>query len=279
MTICSIDEKNRQTVLGLIDKWTDNISENLQEIRKSPDILEIAIPRQPKPALIIASGPSLTKTQLLQVDTTKYDVFCVSKILTTLLDNKIKPKYVVSIDAEEADTQFIQNYEDGIGLFGITIHPSTSKKWKGNRYYFIGDIDNNCFPNISYIFHLLTKKTRLAANGNVGSCALNLATLLGHKEIVLLGMDLSFPTMNSMCGYFHNFDMKTWTKDQYKIGYNPYFNCRYYCDSTFSTYLQSTRSWCKLFHDDGIQIYNCTEGGGLYGAGIKCKTFEEYLCK
>lgn len=248
-----------------------------------------------KRALIIGGGPSLKMYDHLKI-LKKYgfngDIFVVGKVLKEVLECGIIPKYVGALDAEEFDTTFfdhdiVDKYSDQItGLFGTTIHPTTTKRWKGKRYYFTGYIGEEEAANISHVVHLMTKTSVLSVSGNIGSCMANIATFLGYNKLVLIGMDLSFPTFNSMKEYYPNAPKDSWNqtlvyngkeRPMYKRQYNPYFKKPYYMDSVFEAYKLAHLSWAKILHEEGFYTINCSEQGSLHGKYIHSMKFEDYL--
>lgn len=249
----------------------------------------------PKPALIIGGGPSLKHhdhLKLLKEHGFDGDIFVVSKSLKEVLDHGIIPKYVGALDAEEFDTTFFDHdiadkYSDQItGLFGITTHPTTQERWKGQRHYFSGYISEVETPNISHIFHLMTRTSNISVSGNIGSCMYNIASFLGYNPIVMIGMDLSFPTLENMKQYYPNSTEDDWKRKikvgdkevpMYKRGYNPELQKQYFMDSVYESYVISHKSWAKTLHAQGIRTINCTEQGALHSEYIENMRFEEYL--
>lgn len=247
-----------------------------------------------KTALIIAGGPSL-KTyghlKLLKEYGFDGDIFIVSRVLKEALDNGIVPKYFGALDAEEFDTSFINHdivdeYSDKmIGLFGINIHPTTVNRWKGKRYYFSGYVGEE-MPNISHLLHLITETSTISVSGNIGSCMFNIAAFLGYSKFVLIGMDLSFPSIKEMKEYYSYATEADWERKEiingieqpkYKRGYNPDFKNTYYTEPVFESYKLSTLSWAKSLTTNGSTVINCTGQGSLHGNGIISMNFEEYL--
>lgn len=248
-----------------------------------------------KPALIIGGGPSLHQHNHLEL-LKKYgfdgDIFVVSKSVKEILDSGTIPDFVGSLDAEEFDTSFIDHnivdkYSNQMtALFGTTIHPTTQKRWKGKRYYFSGYIAESEMPNMSHIIHLMTQTSNISVSGNIGSCLYNVAAYLGYNPIVMIGMDLSFPTMKNMKEYFPNSTDEDWNRTikvgdkevpMYKKMWNPVYKKSYYVDSVFESYKISHLSWAKSLAEQGIKTINCSEQGSLYGNGVTSMKFEDYL--
>lgn len=248
-----------------------------------------------KPALIIGGGPSLKQynhLQLLKQYGFNGDIFVVSKSIKDVLDNGIIPKYVGALDAEEFDTTFFdheivdEHSSQMTGLFGITTHPTTQKRWKGKRHYFSGYIAESETPNISHIFHLMTQTTNISVSGNIGSCMYNIAAYLGYNPIVMIGMDLSFPTIENMKEYYPNHSGEDWARKikvgdkevpMYKRAWNPVYKKQYYMDSVFESYKISHLSWAKSLQSQGIETINCSQQGALHSQYIKSMKFEDYL--
>ena len=248
-----------------------------------------------EPALIISGGPSVytyNHLDLLKEYGFKGDIFVVGKMLKDVLEKGIVPDYVGAIDAAEEDTKFfdydiVDKYSDKmIGLFGITTHPTTQQRFKGKRYYFSGYIGESETPNISHIFHLMTRTSNISVSGNIGSCMYNVASYLGYNPIVMIGMDLSFPTVQDMKDYYPWATDDDWKRTiniggkevpMYKRKMNPVYKKPYYVDSVFESYEISHKSWAKNLAFHGIQTINCSEQGALYGKYIKNIRFKEYL--
>jgi len=231
-----------------------------------------------KPALIIGAGPSLySKKHLELIDRFEGDVFVVGRVIKDVLEYRV-PEYVSSLDAEDMETDFydypiVKDHMDEItAIMSVNVHPTTEKIWTGKKLFFNGYIPEQSVPNITHTLHLLTRCITISCAGNVGSGCWNLALYLGYNPIVLIGMNLSFPTLKEMKDFYPDREIT------YKRGYNPDFKCGYYIDNVFDSYRSSTLSWLKTMRQSaGIVTYNCTEGGGLYGKGIECMRFEDYL--
>jgi hypothetical protein len=283
----------------------DMLDQMLRKIVSSTDFVSIAgskvcdkctnVISTRKPALIIGAGPSLYQNGQLQLLNEKGfngDIFVVSKALKPVLDAGIVPTYVGALDAEEYDTTFfdhdiVDQYADQItGLFGINIHPTTWKRFKGKRKYFSGYISESDVANVSHTLHLITKTSSLSVSGNVGSSLYNIASFLGYNPIVMIGMDLSFPTMQSMKEYYPKSKKEDWDRTfeigtkkikAYKRGYNKHFKTGYFIEPVFDSYRISTLSWAKALRMNGIVTINCTEGGSIHSKDILCMKLKDYL--
>lgn len=247
-----------------------------------------------KPALIIGNGPSLTKFKHLGL-INEYgfdgDIFCVTAALKKVLDAGIIPKYIGSLDAEDKDTNFIDfpivdeavknNPDKMIGLFGTTIHPTTNERYKGNRLFYSGHISELDVANLSHMIHLLTKAPAMNTCGNVGSSLWSLAIFMGYNPIILIGMDLSWESLEEMKKYYPNSVDESWydenKKPRFKRWYNKDCKVQYYTEPVYESYKISMIEWMRVLGKAGAITINCTEQGALHGKGINNVKFEEYL--
>lgn len=252
--------------------------------------------RHNKPALIIGGGPSLktyNHLELLKEHGFDGDIFVVGKELKNVLEHGIIPQFVGALDAEEFDTSFFdheivdENADKITAFFGVNIHPTTTKRWKGKRYYFSGYLSEADMPNISHTIHLLTHTSQLSVSGNIGSCLYNIASFLGYNPIVTIGLDLSFPTLQSLKDYYPNATDEDWKRKtqignklikQYYRRNNPIYNKQYYVDSVYESYAIAHKSWAdtlSIYYN--IKSINCSEQGSLYSDSILNIPFKEYL--
>lgn len=247
-----------------------------------------------KPAIIIANGPSLVTHNNLEL-INKYgfngDIFCVTAALKKVLEAGIVPKYIGSLDAEDKDTDFIdypivdkaveENPDKMIGLFGTTVHPTTNKRYKGNRVFYTGHVAELDAPNISHTVHLLTKAPAMNTCGNIGSSLWSLAIFLGYNPLILIGFDLSWETFDDMLKYHPKSKKEDWFdengKPRYKRWYNKEYKKQYFTEPVFESYKISTLEWIRVLGKNGVITINCTEQGALHGKGIINMKFEDYL--
>lgn len=250
-----------------------------------------------KPALVIANGPSLMTNNhlsLLKQYGFKGDIFCATTALPKILESGTVPTYINSLDAEEhPDVDIINNdlvrnnLDKMTGIFGITTHPKTCEIFTGKKYFYSGYIDDSIIPNISHLFYLITKTPQVLTGGNVGMACVTIATILGYNPVVMIGMDLSFPTFDEMKHYYdtiiHTWDLNPkdyqWIENKSHFKYmNPDFNKEYYCDLTFYTYKVAGLKMIDKFVSKGnVKIINCTEQGALHSKDIIPMKFIDYL--
>ena len=249
-----------------------------------------------RPALIIGNGPSLdtySHLDALQKYGFNGDIFCVSAAAKKVLEKGIIPKYIISIDAEEYESShmnhaIINKYSDKItGIFSTSVNPITNNVFKGDRVFMQGYMKDDMLPNVSHILYLLTKVPSISTCGNVGSTGISIASSMQYNPIILIGMDLSFPSLEDMSSYYDK-AIYSWNPNKkeikwgsgefkYKIMKNPDFNKEYYVNSIFEMYKTSTIQFINGLLEYNIKTINCSEQGSIHGKNIIPMKFEEYL--
>lgn len=117
--------------------------------------------------------------------------------------------------------------------------------------------------------------------GNVGSAAwVFAASILKLPHIGLVGMDL---------GYYADTPLRQ-TQTYYELavhlgteaGIEQYFQDfvfpltgeRFFCDPTYYWY---RKNLLQMMQQSAVETYNCTEGGTLFGDGLRCVPLESFL--
>ena len=179
------------SALSMLPMWVNNVAESLPTIRSSKNLTDIPLATN-TPALIISGGPSLYNTDVLDVledEGFNGDIFAVGRVLKTLLDREIIPKYVGFLDAEQFDTTFIDyeivdEYADEMtALMGTVVHPTTVRRWPGEIAFYNGWVPDWATPNISHMLHLFTNKIVMNVGGNVGSALWNTSVMFENNPI------------------------------------------------------------------------------------------------
>ena len=128
------------------------------------------------------------------------------------------------------------------------------------------------------------------AGGNCGSCAWIMAMeLLKRSPCAFIGIDMGYPEGTKLedTPYFSSVlpqikEQPQMMEHVYVKIHHPIYKTDAYFDAAFHHYRQAiidmqknTLQWYR--HYGGT--INCTEGGTLWGAGIECTTFKEFLDK
>lgn len=127
----------------------------------------------------------------------------------------------------------------------------------------------------------LTKAPCMVTGGNCGTSAWVFAHAILHsKQTALLGMDLSYPPGTSIQNTQYYKEMVELFGDRAEEAfiriYNPYLKQTWFTDPTYYWYRQSL---LELARQADCSTYNCTEGGILFGKGIKFIPLKDFLNK
>lgn len=118
------------------------------------------------------------------------------------------------------------------------------------------------------------------AGGNVGAAAFMMAdAVLEKEEVALVGMDLSYydDTPYEKTQYYDAMLKMADKKDldQFFIRiHNPYLGKWFYTDPAYYWY---SRVFLEIAAEADCKIYNCTEGGILFGDHIEFIPFQQFL--
>lgn len=278
------------TVNRFMSSWMDNIYENFADIKSGPDVLDI--PKTDLPALIIGAGPSLYRNNHLQLLADHgFDgvIFATDRVLKDCLDIGVVPDYVCVLDGQEGimsfiDHQIVDDYAKQIdAIMCVTTHPSVVKQWNGKIYWFSNSISDTTAPNVGYLLHHLLKKTEITTAGHVSSLGWSIAHTIGSREIVIVGVDLSYPAdMPIEETIYYDKYVNTVGDDPEKIMeccttyHHQFFGTDCYFDPVFSAYIKCSMSQLKSAMVAGAKIINCTEGGAIEG-DVECMRFADFL--
>lgn len=282
------------TILHLLPEWVENFKRNLPLIKKSKDILDL--PKNPGSSIIIGAGPSLLKFKHLEMlAKSDYKGFKIAsdRILIRCLENNVIPDMVISVDSDKSildfyDSPLVDKHMEKIkALFNVTVQPKLTKKWKGEKFFFIGNLGSN-LRDIQFdtggarIMQLLSKKTIVETGGNVGSTAWFVSNTMGRRPVCLIGMDLGWSLdikledTETFSTYMriHNNDIDKVLKC-YRRDHNSFFNNDSITDYVFDTYFEVFRSWIEAAN---VPTINCTGAGIIHSfKNLECKHFNDFL--
>ena len=287
MLVCS------STLHRFISLWTDNIHENFADIKNGLDVRDI--PKTNLPALIIGAGPSLYRNNHLQLLADQgFDgtIFATDRVLKDCLDAGVVPDYVCVLDGQEGilpfiDHQIVDDYAEQIdAIMCVMTHPTVVKRWGGKIYWFSNSVSDSVAPNVGYLLHHLLKKTEITTAGHVSSLGWSVAHTIGSREIILVGVDLSYPSDTPIeetayydtCFNAFGGDLEK-IREQYTTYHHEYFGTDCYYDPLFSTYIGCSMDQFASAISAKTKIINATEGGAIEGGGVICRRFKEILMR
>jgi hypothetical protein len=262
-------------------------------------------------AIVVGRGPSLFKhnhlPMLAEAIETGYKGLIVASDggLIPCLENRVIPDYVVSVDGAPVirkwfEHPLVEKYGSEIKwIASVTINHDVylaGRKAGLKVFWFNPTFDdwrqNETWTRLQRLLSTTPKYDMgvpaMNSGGNAGSCAWIFAMqVLKCSPIALIGIDFGYPegTPLQETHYFENM-MKEANgnvniiREAYPKFYHPVFKEHAFVDLIFFHYRQAftelqqiTDIWYRLYGG----TVNCTEGGTLFGQGITCMKFEQFL--
>lgn len=173
------------------DKVHRNIINNVEFINESIGIKEFKDVFNEVPIFIVSAGPSLDKniSQLKNIGN-KGVIIVVDTAITPLLNKKIKPDFIVTIESIEAGYNKIFKELPELEiplLYSMGTHNKIVKNYLGHKIVGLSQKDL-----IMDRLNEIVKKGRLHTGGSVASAALDFAFKLGGNPIIFVGQDFAF---------------------------------------------------------------------------------------
>ncbi len=296
------------------DVWIQNFTYNLKNIWNDYSVRELnSNNNYPSslPSIVIGRGPSLFEKKHLEIlAESKFNgnIICTDGVLIKALEAGITPEkfknfFVVTIDAQDHIKEFYNNkivekYGENINcIFSSTISPETydvAKNAGMNIFWLHALFDyNKTKTSFNYISNIMIKIKNherglpaIQTGGNVGTSSWMIAwSILKSPTVVLLGIDHGYSSKMSWdeIDKYHKIPSdvdknSTAFKKAYPTIYNPDFNC--YCkqDPIFQYYSKALVEFIPRA-PSWVNTINATGGGSIFGTGITCMDFKQYLQK
>jgi len=278
------------TTIFFLPLWMRRIRENFNEILQGRDFKEI--PRDPTgSAVIVSGGPSLRKFNLVErLKASGYGgcIIAVDRRLTECIQKGVIPDFMCSCDADQRETALekffnwplIEEHSGKIkGVFGVISPLNVTRKWKGEKYWFLPVLDTTKDPlSVTQVVHHLTMKTIVDTLANVSGLATVLALYLGKNPLAFMGLDLSFPDADKPEDTEY---WKDWEHDEKKgIAFskihNPLTGRDYLTELRLESYCQLLRNVLNTF-EPKPEVWNLSQEGIFFGDNIKWATVEEFV--
>lgn len=228
-------------------------------------------------AIVVSTGPSLDK----QLDTLKkfapyVTVISLDASYPILLKHGIKPDYVTSIERVEATASFFKH---------------KNKKFDENIYFIVASLTHGqtvknilprrlvltMRPHQGEMAFNMPKYGYLGAGHSTANQAYQLAYVLGHKNIVLIGQDLAFAPDGKSHATGHAFAQAD--EYLYTVAYGGEGEVR--TTYVWDKFKNQFESDIEHSSKKDVITYNCTEGGARILGCIEkpfLETMQE-LCK
>lgn len=228
-------------------------------------------------AIVVSTGPSLDK----QLDTLKkfapyVTVISLDASYPILLKHGIKPDYVTSIERVEATASFFKyknkKFDENIYFIVASLtHGQTVKNILPRRLVL------TMRPHQGEMAFNMPKYGYLGAGHSTANQAYQLAYVLGHKNIVLIGQDLAFAPDGKSHATGHAFAQAD--EYLYTVAYGGEGEVR--TTYVWDKFKNQFESDIEHSSKKDVITYNCTEGGARILGSIEkpfLETMQE-LCK
>ncbi|MCV3473025.1 motility associated factor glycosyltransferase family protein [Campylobacter sp. CNRCH_2014_2849] len=256
---------------------------NLPKMLTHPNFNEFKKKRsnKSKNAILVATGPSLKKQlPLLKKYANKATIFCADSAYPILAKAGIKPDYVCMLERDDVvskcfDNDFKEFDKDITFILASLVYKDSIKFLEKNRRKYI--LVSRSMP---FAYSLGLHDFGYVSGGmSVAHLNYELALLLGHENIVLIGQDLAYSDdgKSHSEGFLH----ESYHEGDFERDHGKFETLAY----GGKTYVQSSEVWMlfkqifeSLFHKQTkAKIYNATEGGARIEGTIE-KPFKE-ICK
>ncbi|ARJ56926.1 motility associated factor glycosyltransferase family protein [Campylobacter cuniculorum] len=217
-----------------------------------------------KTAIIVATGPSLTKQlPLLKQYANKAAIFCADSSYPILAKNNIKPDYVLSLERGALTSEFFNNdfgaFDKDILFIPCSLTHSNSIKYleQNKREYMLVERAQPFLMSLQ-----LNDFGFIGGGMSVAHMAYEFAARLGYKNILLIGQDLAY----GEDGYSHTKDYQNLNihKGHYERDFGKFTTTAYGGQGQ----VESSQVWTlfrQIFenysYNPYVKLYNCTEGG------------------
>ncbi|MEI7473829.1 MAG: 6-hydroxymethylpterin diphosphokinase MptE-like protein [bacterium] len=223
LEICEGRSVDQNTIFNLCKTWTKNSITNIKSYEKAMPAGYLADKLTEKPALILASGPSLAENfELIKENREKFVVIAVGQAIKFLQEQNFIPDFMAFADAEKMFTLV-----DGFNDF-----KADQEYLKQNNMLVSSRADNHLFTKefkSKTLYYTRTdeigrwikdsSKDELGlyeSGGTVAIMCYAFAKVLGCKKIIFTGLDLAF--INNKI-YAHGTELKVNEKGEIDLGY------------------------------------------------------------
>ena len=227
-------------------------------------------------AVIVSTGPSLAKQLPLLKKYQKYlTIFCIDASLPVLQKEGIAPDFVFSMERVEATSKFFENLDkellkDTIFMLTSISHPKTINNLAEMK---------QCISMRPFGY---TKSFRLNKWGYIGlgmsaaNMAFDFAYIAQYKNIVFIGQDLAFAPDGTTHTKGALYGEKESQYEKQTLYIKGYYGESVKTSIWWALFLATFKRDIPQVKEEGINVYNCTEGGA-YIDGATHIPFVEFL--
>lgn len=168
-----------------------SVMENLPVFLRRRGILELRGINRGYPAIVVATGPSLSKNiHLLREARGKALILAVGQALRPLLGYGIRPDAILFVDYLERSFDHLEGLcaQEDIPLIALNgVCPKLLRSWQGPIFL----SGNQRVGHNNFLENLSLEKGHLPQAGSVSHMAYEAAVMLGSDPVVFVGLDLA----------------------------------------------------------------------------------------
>jgi hypothetical protein len=289
---------NIGTVMGAGEQIADNDIINLPYIFRHRGINELTDLYKDKPAVLIGTGPSLTKNvHRLKELQGKVVIIAVAQALRALLAYDVRPDFICTVDYGKTNLEHFKGLMDSnVPLIALNrTYAEILKRWQGPKF-----IVGTAVPGFSdTTVGIIERKGQAEQGGSVIHLCMGAALNFGCNPIAMIGHDLSFPEGKESHiptadagGHIEVEDGIIWwvvddprshlhrKKKEKRYSHGPvqlvpgYYGGVVLTNMGLNSFITSTVGIMKNHPDK--EFYDCTEGGAKL-KGAKQYSLKKYL--
>jgi len=267
---------NRNTLLNRSVHMSENIIKNIPTLAKGDYIEFFRDKFKGKPAIIVASGPSLSKNvNLLKGIQDKALIIAADSVISVLRDIDVEPDFICGVDYQQINenkyTEILKDKKINESLFvGVDgIYFSIPKLFRTSFFEIstssVGSLYRDIFED--------SKKKHFSLN-NVANIAIQFAYIMGANPIIFIGQDWAYSGGQdhakgvSLEGYLPK--NVIWVKGNYEE--------KVPTTETLYSGLKVVEEIIENTKEEGFRYVNATEGGA-YIKGTEVISFKEAIDK
>ncbi len=182
---------NKNTLKKFEALWLKNLSKNMGFFEELHGVHIFENAFQGTPAIVLAAGPSLTTSlECLTDQHTPALIIATDTALKACLRFGIQPDFVLLFDPQYWNFLHIVRSAapQSILISDITVYPAVLRQNFRARL-----LMTSPYPLAQLLETKIDTKGRLETGGSVATTAWDFARFLGASEIIMFGLDLSFP--------------------------------------------------------------------------------------